>query len=492
MKRITAFFIVLPLFASCSKSIFTPSPSANPWADDYSSISSIENYRQWGVYNVHDPECKRLGGWYYMYSTDAVFADKPWEARQKNIPVGFIQVRRSQNLVDWEFRGWAFPAIPQEAVDWVRSNADGRGAYNIWAPCIVPYGDVYRLYYCVSAFGKKTSYLGLAESASPEGPWTQKGCVVKTNNESPMNAIDPTIIQDRASGKWTMIYGSFFGGLYSVELNPETGLTMRENDLGRLVARRADYRKDNLEAPEIIYHPELKKYFLFTSYDPLMTTYNVRAGRGGSADGDFYDFFGQNLKDTLNDFPILTAAYRFDNHPGWAGVGHCGVFQAEDGQFFMVHQGRLSPQNTQMILHVRQVFFTRDGWPAVSPERYAGTKPRRFRPSDLAGKWEIIRIREPQANRNLEAGQVAAGQGQLLNSEWNTSSHLTFSGNGSLNITGEWSFAEKEQLLDLNIEGEQIRNLIVFAGHDWENERETVLFTGLDASGRSVWGKRIE
>lgn len=492
MKHFATFFIVFLLLVSCAKRPFTPAPAANPWADDYAAISGIENYRKWGVYNVHDPECKLLGDWYYMYSTDAVFADRPWESPQKNIPVGFIQVRRSQNLVDWEFCGWAFPEIPREAVDWVRANADGRGAYNIWAPCIVPYGDVYRLYYCVSAFGKKASYLGLAESASPDGPWAQKGCVVKTNNESPMNAIDPTIIQDHATGKQIMIYGSFFGGLYCVELNPETGLAMRENDPGHLVARRANYLKDNLEAPEIIYHPELKKYFLFTSYDPLMTTYNVRAGRGDGAEGPFYDFFGQNLKDTLNDFPILTAAYRFDNHTGWAGVGHCGVFQAGDGQFFMVHQGRLSPQNMQMTLHVRQVFFTRDGWPVVSPERYAGTKPRRFHSSELTGKWEIIRIREPQPERSLDAGQILPGQGQLLNSEWNISSHFIFSENGNLNNGGSWSFAEKEQSLNLGIDGEKIENLIVFAGHDWENERETILFTGLDSEGRSVWGKKIE
>ena len=31
-----------------------------------------------------------------------------------------------------------------------------------------------------------------------------------------------------------------------------------------------------------------------------------------------------------------------------------------------------------------------------------------------------------------------------------------------------------------------------FAGHDWENETETILFTGLDSRGRSVWGKRIK
>ena len=86
------------------------------------------------------------------------------------VPLGYIQVRKSKDLVNWDLVGWAFPEIPLEAVNWVRTHAEGQGATNIWAPYIIKHNDVYRLYYCVSAFGKKTSYIGLAESASPEGP----------------------------------------------------------------------------------------------------------------------------------------------------------------------------------------------------------------------------------------------------------------------------------------------------------------------------------
>lgn len=57
--------------------------------------------------------------------------------------------------------------------------------------------------------------------------------------------------------------------------------------------------------------------------------------------------------------------------------------------------------------------------------------------------------------------------------------------------TGNWSFLTDKQSLNLTVEGEEIQNLIIFAGHDWENEKETILFTGLDTSGRSVWGKKI-
>lgn len=496
---------VLTLSAGCKPvPTFVPTDSPNPWGDDYFSLSSMEDYRSWGTYNVHDPSCRKLGDYYYMYSTDAIFRENRKAAEEKGVPLGYIQVRRSKDLVNWEFVGWAFPEIPREAVEWVRSHTGGQGATNIWAPYIIPCGDdkhgsygdgnTYRLYYCVSAFGRKTSYIGMAESSSPEGPWEQKGCVVKTDETTAMNAIDPSIIVSSEDGKWWMHYGSYFGGLYCVELNPATGLPVVEGDRGHLIARRANYKKDNLEAPEIIYNPDLNLYFLFVSYDPLMTTYNVRVGRSDKPEGPFLDYFGKELKDTTNNFPILTAPYRFENHPGWAGTAHCGVLTADDGSFFMVHQGRLSPHNQMMDLHVRQLFFTKDGWPVVSPERYASDAPRRFAAADLVGEWELIRVQEPLYERQLEAGQILWGEGELKMEEWNVSRLLSFNKEGGIGKNanqGTWSFSTEEQSLSLLLDGEELERLIVFAGHDWENERKTILFTGLDSRGRSVWGKRV-
>src|SRR5574344_1410443 len=146
---------------------FEPTPAGNPWPDDYTNLASMENYQKWGTYNVHDPSCRRVGNQYYMYSTDAIFAENRLAAQESGVPIGYIQMRRSSDLVNWEFVGWAFDSIPSEAVDWVRSNAGGHGATNIWAPYMIEHNGRYRLYYSVSAFGRKDSYIGLAESESP-------------------------------------------------------------------------------------------------------------------------------------------------------------------------------------------------------------------------------------------------------------------------------------------------------------------------------------
>ena len=54
--------LVVGALVSCNApTAFVPVPSPNPWVDDYTALSSMENYKQWGTYNVHDPACKKLG-----------------------------------------------------------------------------------------------------------------------------------------------------------------------------------------------------------------------------------------------------------------------------------------------------------------------------------------------------------------------------------------------------------------------------------------------
>ena len=500
--RLRLFTIIISAIAlsAAASDRFMPSPRPNPWADDYRPVSAMEHFRAWGTYNVHDPSCLKIGDRYYMYSTDAIYRENRKEALEKGVPLGFIQIRSSDDLVNWRFEGWAFKQIPEEGVKWVKDLNDGRGATNVWAPFIVDCGNgTFRLYYCVSAFGKKTSYIGLAEATDPKGPWVHKGCVVKTDHSTPMNAIDPTVITDGDGRQW-MHYGSYFGGLYCIELDPATGFPKTPGDLGHLVARRANYRHDNLEAPEIVFNPARGEYLLFGSYDPLMTTYNVRVARSSSAQGPFTDIHGLCMADTTDNFPILTAPYRFDNHPGWVGTGHCCVFDDGQGHYFMAHQGRYASDPGMMDLHVRRLFFTPSGWPVVSPERYAGVAPRKFAADDLQGKWEIVRVAEPHSARLTEAGQIRWGEGDMMAGEWNISAPLTLRKGGKLSTktgllptsNGQWAFNPESQLMSLTIDGETITDLIVFAGHDWELAHDTVLFTGLDSRGRSVWGKRVK
>ena len=493
MKNFSQILLALILLVStsCSYKAFEPTAGKNPWADDYRSMSAMKNYKEWGTYNVHDPSCLLIGDTYYMYSTDAIFAENRKDIEAENLPFGYIQVRKSKDLVNWEFAGWAFKEIPAEAKNWVLENSGGRGATNIWAPYILEYNGKFRLYYSVSAFARQTSYIGLAESDSPEGPWELKGCVVKTKTGDVMNAIDPSIIVDPETKEHWMHYGSYFGGLHCVKLNPETGLAKQEGDQGHLIARRFNGKKNNIEAPEIIYNPELKQYFLFVSYDPLMTTYNIRVGRSDNPEGPFLDFYGKDMREEEDNFPILTYPYQFNGHVGWAGTGHNSVFRNEKGDYFLASQARLSPENHLMDLHVRRIFWTEDGWPVVSPQRFAGMEQQKINQKDLVGEWEIITIHGNAPLRDLEAGQILWGENRLKTEEVNRSNIIVLNKNQSVQgeKDGKWSYQNNQLILELDGKPVQLK---VFAGQDWENEKKTLLFTGLNDKGFSVWGKRVK
>lgn|SRR5574344_57086 len=466
--------LVLPACISAKRDI------PNPYDDNYVNISGIENRSAWGTYNVHDPSIRKFGDTYYCYSTDAIYGD-PRDIRNSGVKVGCIQVRRSVDLVHWEFLGWAFDSIPEEAAKWVEESSGSKGLNSVWAPFIMEDKGLYRLYYCVSAFGRKDSYIGMAESKSPEGPWTQRGCVVKTDDRSVMNAIDPTVIDDNTDGRRWMIYGSYFGGIFALQLDKKTGLALKDGDLGRRIAIRANSAVDNMEAPEVIYNPDTHKYYLFTSYDPLMTTYNIRVGVAEHPEGPYYDFCGKNLNDSINALPLLTAPYRFEGNEGWGGLGHCTVFDDAAGNYFIAHQGRPAANNMLMDLHVRRIFFNNDGWPMASPERYAGDTLKEVSDKEIVGKWETVKLKKTYSNENLKDGQAVSGR--LSSSDMNNS-HIVSIGKVDVKHL-------RNGLFNINIGGEKVKYVKVYRGHDWEKKCETLLFTGINDNGLSIWGKKV-
>lgn len=457
----------------------------NPYADDYSDITPLSKRALWGTANVHDPTIIKTDSFFYVYSTDAYYHKRGVSFMDVDEKPGNIPIRRSKDLVSWEFVGWVLDSIPAEAVAHVHAHTNNRGANNMWAPNVVAYNGKYRIYYSVSSFGTNASYIGLAESSSPEGPFTHKGCVVKTDPQSVMNAIDASVITDANNGRMWMHYGSYFGGLYCMELNKETGLALNPGDQGHLTATRANRAYKIIEAPEIIYNPELKQYFLFVSYEPLFTYYNVRVGRSDKPEGPFYDFFGNNMADTTNNYPILTHSYMFNNHPGWSGNGHCAVINNQ-GQYFMLHQGRLAPDNLMMVMHVREMKWLPSGWPVVAPQRYAGIPNHSLKKKEIPGNWEIIILNDLEEQSTLEQGQIPPGEWTYNKKAFNLSSEISLLKNGTTSHEEfkTWSFDGKFLTL-----GETV--CAVFYGWDWENQNPSVQFSGILSNGSSIWGKKL-
>ncbi len=484
------FFLLLGLLACKTEE---QHPVKNPYPDGYKNIASLSHRQSWHTANIHDPSCIKVGDTYYLYATDAYYIPPNIKFKDDtSVVMGNIPIRSSQDLVHWKFEGWAFDKIPPKAFDFVTEANHGKSPDNIWAPYIREVGDEFRLYYSVSYFGTNGSYIGMATSSSPLGPWVDKGEVVKTTYESKMNAIDPTIVSDYKTGKDWMIYGSYFGGLFCMELDPETGLALKPGDQGHVVACRAQGRDRIIEAPEIIYNPDEEMYYLFVSYDPLFTFYNLRVGRSTNPEGPYLDFFGNDMRDTTNNYPILTHSYMFYNHPGWSGNAHCAVIN-DDGKYYAMHQGRLAPDNLMMRMFVREIKWLSSGWPVLSPERYLPVNMKKIDDEELGGIWEVVELQDLPDQVKLWQGQIPAGGWYYSPKAFNVARKIELNDDLSLNHPDSVlkAFNFKQGALSLAIHDAETVECAVFRGWDWENEKETILFSGILPNGHGIWGKKL-
>src|SRR5688572_11396027 len=161
--------------------------------DTYPTLTSFDQRAKWGP-----------------YSTDAAYGI--------TVPPG-IQIRRSKDLVEWEFLGFAFDALPKQGADYIKAN-NTTPFNSLWAPYVLKVGSEFRLYYSLSSPKPRVSVIGIATATNPRGPWTEKGLVVtsKDDNTVQTNAIDPSVIITSAGDHW-MYYGSAWDGIYILKLN---------------------------------------------------------------------------------------------------------------------------------------------------------------------------------------------------------------------------------------------------------------------------------
>lgn len=491
IKSVFTIIVVLSLCYSCKKDstdnttppVVTPPPATNPPApfdinsitDTYESIAPFAYYTKWSVYNVHDPSIKKFDDYYYSYSTDVGYG------LANNLRPG-LQIRKSKDLVEWTFVGWVFNSLPALGAGYIQSQG-GTPFNSLWAPYVLKVGNEYRLYYSLSSSTFRLSAIGLATATSPEGPWTEKGLVVTSNSATTQtNAIDPTVLVTPGGEHW-MYYGSAYDGIYVLKLNSATGLADVNADKGRRIAQRGftgNTVNGNIEAPEIIYNETQKKYYLFISYDWLSTKYNVRVGRSDHPEGPFYDYNNIDINTVQDHGPMILAPYKFANHSGWQGTAHCAVFTDDAGQYFMAHQGRPGNSIYSMVLHVRKLFWMENGWPVVSPERYAWEDNAAVVKDSIAGQWERIKF---------DYNVVPGYEKEQLYPDFQLSGNLTLEAGGTIGgNAGTWTYAAP--WLQLTWNSGTTEKVLVQKGRDWENKRMSFVFTGMNEAGTAIWGKK--
>lgn len=414
---------------------------------------------EWKNFNTHDPHIFKdeASGYYYIYSTDLGY--KPG-----------IHIRKSKDLIDWEFIGTAFlDGVPKEASEW--SQAPG-----LWAPDIIKVGSQYRIYYSASTFGSQQSCIGLAVSKHPEGPFEHLGIVVKTSVGDAVNAIDANIVVEHETGDHYLVFGSFWRGIRLLKLNKETGF-VAEDGLGIPLATRPKSVEGAVEGAYIEYNEETGYYYLFVSYGSLSSDYHVRVGRSKTIIGPYKDYNGISM---LKGYYVpnavglkITSGYKFNHQIGWKALGHNSTLKDEDN-WYLVSHARCETGPQWPYLQIRKIVWSEKGWPLVSPALYSGETVQPIQEKHVIGEYERIEFKD------LTTDLVTTSVFMSLNKD-----HSVHLGNN----VGHWQLRNHDWLeITFN---EIVEQFIVLPSWDFLDEKPTLFITGLNSHGKCIWGKLI-
>jgi arabinan endo-1,5-alpha-L-arabinosidase len=223
---------------------------------------------------AHDPSSiVKCGNTYWIFATG-----------------GGIAALYSTDLISWNYSASPFPN--NQWPSWINSYVPAF-AGTFWAPECRYMNGKYYLYYACSSWGVKTSCIGLAtnkslDPGSDDYEWIDQGVVVFSDASSDANCIDPSLFEDK-EGKLWLTYGSYFGGIRIIELDPTTGLS--KNSTKYSVA------SGDCEASYVINHGDY--YYLFinrgTCCQGVSSTYHIQVGRSESPTGPFLDKNNHNL-----------------------------------------------------------------------------------------------------------------------------------------------------------------------------------------------------
>jgi len=324
---------------------------------------------------------------------------------------------------------WRRAGMLMQAVAGGRPGADviARGGNNTWAPDVIRVGDKFFVYYAAPGTQPKAA-IGLLvgktlDPNSPDYKWEDAGPIVWSDGVEDSNAIDPGVLLDPTNGSLWLTYGSYFGYIRLVELDPKTGKRLHPDRAPINIAI-------NSEASIMIFHDGW--YYLLVTHGSCCaganSSYNIRMGRSKKVTGPFVDNMGIDMLQGGGKL-FLGSSGRH------VGPGHFGLLDLGDGvQRFSCHYEADLDRGGISVLDIRPLLW-RDGWPvagenfqegtyeiesartgtalelAVQGVPVGGVRPRRGPPGaggDGAGGTPIPAQEATQVAANWPAGSVAA------------------------------------------------------------------------------------
>lgn len=381
--------------------------------------------------SVHDPSIIEADGTYYIFGSHMSGASsmdlRNWTSIGDGYTPGnpiFTNLFATEHVFDYS--GSKLSAIPTDD-----------GGRHVWAPDVVynKAQDLYYMYFCTSSTWN-ASNLCYGVSETPDGPYTWMGALIYSgfteetlsetdvisyvsedyakehyitggneyNFEEYPNAIDPTTFYD-ADGRMWMVYGSWSGGIFLLEIDEETGLVIHpqadeENDVDPYFGKRLlGGGHKSIEGPYILYDENSDYYYLFVSYGSLTREggYQIRVFRSRTVDGDYEDMNGEHpttesgnhayfgLKMSGNYYlPSLTQAYM--------ATGHNSAISAEDGKLYLTYHTRFANEGEYHEPRVHQFFINEEGWPCMLPYATDGEtiSETGYEKEEVVGEYYVV------------------------------------------------------------------------------------------------------
>jgi arabinan endo-1,5-alpha-L-arabinosidase len=224
------------------------------------------------------------------------------------------------------------------------------------APDVIHLGDRYYVYVAANIGAQPKAAVNMIWSKtldpdSPDYKWEEGGVVASSDGIEDSNAIDPGIFLDPTDGRLWLTYGSYFGYIRLVQLDPKTGKRVNPNDQPRNLAI-------NCEASDMIYHDGW--YYLLATHGSCCrgadSGYNIRVGRSKKVTGPYLDAEGIDMIQGGGKLLIGSGGRVI-------GAGHFGLLDLGQGvQKFSMHWEADLDRGGASVLDIRPLLW-KDGWP---------------------------------------------------------------------------------------------------------------------------------
>ena len=268
------------------------------------------------------------------------------------------------------------------------------------APDVMKIGDRYLCIYGATGGGLFGGHNGriltmwnkTLDPKSPDFKWSTAVEVASSDGMEDCDAIDPCLLLDPTTGRLWATYGTYFGNIRLIELDPKTGERVKGN-----------IEKDvaiDCEASALIYRDGW--YYLLgthgTCCDGVNSTYNIVVGRSRQVEGPYIDNVGRDMFHGGGRM-VIAAGDRV------CGPGHFGRTVVDDGvEVMSCHYEADFERSGRSVLGVRPLLW-RNGWPVAADRFKGGTfeieSERRGYSLELAVDFQRIQQeRQRWSNRN--------------------------------------------------------------------------------------------